>query len=254
MSSRFKLQRLLERRGVAAVEFALVVPVLLILFMGTVEILTLYRTEAKLNALTINTAQMVAIQYQSTTNGISTVPATGTSVTSLQNICQGAVLGLAPFPADGLTLDIASVTLESSNAGLPNTSTAYSSSNTYDVWEGDFTVSGSSCNATSSGTNGSIGASSAKKLATTSPPSTTGTSGTSGLLAVPCDNAIIVKASLTYPGILGVILQSRPKLTQAAYTRWRYASTLTELQCSGTSCSISNAATQVCNSSNSATN
>jgi Flp pilus assembly protein TadG len=254
MPFRFKLQCVLGRRGVAAVEFALVLPVLLILFMGTVEILTLYRAEAKLNTLTINVAQMVAIQNQSTTTGISTVPATGTSSATLQNICQGAVLGLAPFPANGLILNIASVTLESSKAGLPSTSTAYSSSNTYDMWESDFTVSGNNCTATSSTTSGTIGAASAKNLATTSPPSSTGTPGTLGLLAVPCDNAIIVQASLTYPGLLGIILQSRPTLTQAAYTRWRYAGTSTELQCSGTSCLVSNATTQVCNSSNTATN
>jgi Flp pilus assembly protein TadG len=34
----------LGRRGIAAVEFALIIPVLLVLFIGTIEVLTLYRT------------------------------------------------------------------------------------------------------------------------------------------------------------------------------------------------------------------
>ncbi|HEY1857560.1 TadE/TadG family type IV pilus assembly protein [Acidocella sp.] len=248
----FTLPILKDRRSIAAVEFALVMPILLVLFIGTIEILTLYRTEAKLNAMTINVAQMVAVQNQATTNGISSVPATGTSEASLQNICQGALLGLAPFPGSGMTLKIAGVTLESSPQGAPTTSKAYSTGRSYDVWEGDFSVSGSSCSATSSSSTSAIGASNAETLATTSPPSTSGTVGTAGLLAVPCDNAIIVQASLTYPGILGVILHSRPTFTQAAYTRWRYAGTQEELQCSGTACFASNATTQVCNNTNTA--
>ena len=247
----------LGRRGVAAVEFALVMPFLLVLFLGTIEILTLYRTEAKLNAMTINIAQMLAIQNQSTTSGISTVPSSGAGQPSLQNMCQGAILGLAPFPPGGMTLAIASVTLESGPTGLPSTNTstskAYNANNTYDAWESDFTVSGGTCN-TASGTV--IGVSNAEKLATTSPPSTTGASGANGLLAVPCDNAIIVQATLTYPGILGVILRNRPTLTQTAYTRWAYAGTQTELQCSSTDtgCTTSYLSTQLCNTSNTATN
>lgn len=151
-----------------------------------------------------------------------------------------------------MTLNVASVTLEASPQGLPTTSTAYSTSRSYDVWEGDFTVSGSNCNATSSSASAAIGASHAEALATTSPPSTSGTPGTTGLLAVPCDNAIIVQASLTYPGLLGVVLINRPTLTQAAYTRWRYAGTQAELQCSGSACFTSNATKQVCNSTNTA--
>ena len=247
----------LGRRGIAAVEFALVMPILIVLFLGTIEILTLYRTEAKLNAMTIDIAQMLAIQDQSTTSGITTLASTGTGQVSLQNMCQGAILGLAPFPPGGMTLAIASVTLESGPTGLPNpntsTSKAYSSSNTYDAWESDFTVSGGTCSTTGGHV---IGLANVEQLSTTSPPSTTGTSGTNGLLAVPCDNAIIVQATLTYPGIMGVILQNRPTLTQTAYTRWAYAGTQTELQCSSTDtgCTTGYVSTQLCNSSNTATN
>ncbi len=251
------LKCLKDRRSVAAVEFALVVPLLLLMFIGTIEVITLYRAEAKLNAMTINVAQMIAVQSQSTVSGVSTIPSAGTTQASLQNVCQGAILGLAPFPADGMNLSIASVTLESGPTGLPNPATAtakaFSTSNTYDAWESDFTVSGNSCTPS---TSNLIGLANAEQLATTSPPSTTGTSGTTGMLGVPCDNALIVKATLTYPGILGIILTSRPSLTQMAFMRWRYAGPQAELQCasSDSGCTTSYVTTQLCNTSNKSIN
>ncbi|MDD2795434.1 TadE/TadG family type IV pilus assembly protein [Acidocella sp.] len=254
---KLNLRCLKDRRSVAAVEFALVVPFLLLMFIGTIEVLTLYRTEAKLNALTANVAQMIAVQSQSTITGVSLMSSTGTTQASLQDVCQGAILGLAPFPANGMNLSIASVTLESGPTGLPNPATstakAYSTTNTYDAWESDFTVSGNTCTPS---TSNLIGLANAEQLATTSPPSTTGTSGTTGMLGVPCDNALIVKATLTYPGILGIILTSRPSLTQMAFMRWRYAGTKAELQCpsSDTGCTTSYVTTQLCNTSNTSIN
>lgn len=236
--------RRLGRRGVAAVEFALVMPVLLVMFIGTVEVLTLYRMEAKLNALAMNVAEMVAVEDQATTtgtggnNGITTLAASGAAgTTSLNDICNGAVLGLRPFPASGLTVAVAGVTLESQTA-----STA-----AYDAWEGDSTVSGSACTTTA---GVKIGLVNAFNLAAGAGKGFTGS--TSGMIEVPCDEAIIVQASMTYPGFTGIVLTSKPTLTQTAYVRWPYATPKTELQCSG--CTVSNAATQVCNNNNSATN
>ncbi|OYV33290.1 MAG: hypothetical protein B7Z81_11590, partial [Acidocella sp. 20-61-6] len=97
----------LGRRSVAAVEFALIVPVLLVMFIGTIELITLYRAEGKVNALAFNVAQMVSVEPSPTT--LSTA-----GKTSINDICQGAILGLAPFPPNGVTLQIVSVTLEPS--------------------------------------------------------------------------------------------------------------------------------------------
>lgn len=233
----------LGRRGIAAVEFALVMPILLVMFIGTIEVLTLYRTEGKLNALAFNVAQMVATE--ATPVVLSTgSPETGTS---LNDICQGAILGLQPFPPAGLTIAVASVTLESGPNGLPASSSAYSKTATYDVWEGDSTVAGQTCT-TSAGSQ--IGAGNAETLATT--PAAGGASGNTGMLEDPCDNAIVVQATLKYPGLTGLIIRSAPTLTQTAYARWSYAALKTELTCP--TCTVSNAATQVCNSSNAATN
>jgi Flp pilus assembly protein TadG len=244
---------LLARRSVAAVEFALIVPVMLLLFLGVVEIVTLYRTETKLNAMTITLAQMVAGESEASTSGVVTVTASsGSGALVLQNVCQGAILALAPFPPEGMTVKIASVTLESNANGTPSTASVHSTNPSYDMWETDFSVSGGNCNVTSSSTSAAIGYTGAVNLATTSPPSATGTSGLSGLLVYPCDNAIIVNATLTYPGILGIVLQTRPALSQWAYTRWVYGGTQSELQCSSSDsgCYVHYASTQTCNSSN----
>ncbi len=242
------------RRGVAAVEFALVVPVLLLLFIGTIEIITLYRTETKLNAMTITLAQMVAGESAATANGVTQLASSGASALSVQSICQGAIQGLAPFPPEGMTVKIVGVTLESNKNGAPTTASVYSTTPAYDMWETDYSVSGGNCNVTSSNTAAAIGYTGAVNLATTSPPSTTGTSGYSGLLVYPCDSAIIVNATLTYPGIMGIFLNTRPSLSQWAFTRWIYGSAQTELQCSSSDsgCYVHYAAKQTCNSANTA--
>lgn len=230
----------LGRRSVAAVEFAIIVPVLLVLFIGTIEIITLYRAEGKINALAFNVAQMVSVEPSPTTLATA-------GQTSLNDICQGAILGLAPFPPNGVTIQVVSVTLEPS-ALSSNTA---ASPPVFDEWEADSTVSGSSC--TTTATNG-FGAAAAESLATTNPPVTTATSytGTTGEVEVPCDNMIIVKASMTYPGITGLIVMNHPTLTQTAFTRFRYASPTDQLQCSN--CKL-NPATPLdyCNATSTAT-
>jgi Flp pilus assembly protein TadG len=248
----WRFRKYVGRRGIAAVEFALVAPILLVLFIGTIEVFTLYRTEAKLNTLAFNVAQMVAVEPAS-------VVASGTVQTSLNDICAGAVMGLAPFPSTLLTIDVASVTLEQGPNGLPatNTSTskAYNSSNMFDEWEADSAVVPGAVTCTTPGTNATaIGATNAESLATTMPPVTgAGTTGTAGQLEVPCDNMIIVKASITYSGLTGLILRGRPILTQTAFSRWNYGSETQQLNCP--TCTLTPATPlNYCKSTNTATN
>jgi len=211
----------LGRRGIAAVEFALIIPVLLVMFIGTIEVLTLYRTEAKLNALAMNVAQIVSVTQSDDPSTASNTGASAT-VTSLNDVCNGAILGLAPFPAGGLTVAIASVTLEPSaaNSNVPASTAAY------DEWEQDYSEKTSSSCQTAAGTTilSGAGATAPIKLVA---PTTVGT----GMLEEPCDNVIIVQASLTYPGLTGLILRNRPVLTQTAYARWTNASTQAQLPC-----------------------
>ena len=237
----------LGTRGIAAVEFALIVPVLLILFIGTVEVVTLYRTEAKLNAAAFNTALAISIaETVSTANPpIADIAATASepamSVTSLNDLCRGAVLGVAPYPSAGMTIDMASITEEAGPNGTPTTAPVYNATRTYDLWEADSSVSGSTC--TTSGGSAIIGDTSNSGLVynAENPTSTS-------LVEVPCDNVIIVKVSLPYAGITGLILKNRPTLTQTAYVRWRTAAPTTEITCAG--CTLSSAPKQVCNALN----
>lgn len=254
---------LTDDRGAAAVEFALLFAFFLLpLFIGMIEITTLLRAQQKLSALASDAALMVSIETTSSSNGVSDVAALGTGGTSLQDVCDGAVAGFAPYPADGMTVEIAGVTKEAGANGLPaansSTSFVYYGSSLYDDWEQDFTVSGGRCSP--SGGSG-IGAANSINLATSNPPSSAG-GGTGGLVQYPCGNAIIVEASVNYPGILGTLLTTRTRLTQWAYQRWRYSSAQSELEC--TSCTVSNlnsvtlygsgasAVTQACNSSDTA--
>lgn len=234
------LHKPLGRRAIAAVEFALVMPFVLVLFMGTIEISTLYRTSAKLNAVASNVARMVALtaSVQPTTSG--------TGVTSLTDICNGAVMGLAPFPAGKMTIRIASITEEAASNGTANTKSYTSQATKYDEWEADTTVnSNGSCPGPTSGSDVLLTGSGS------SAPINIVMSGTNSMLNVPCDNAIIVQVSETYPGIVGVALPSAPVLTQTAYARWNTASATSELTCS--SCTMvpaNQTSQQICNTNN----
>jgi Flp pilus assembly protein TadG len=202
---------LTERRSVAAVEFAVIAPWFFIIFIGTFELLMVVRTSEKLNTLAGNVAQMVASTSNSGGSAIS--------VSTLTDICTGAVDGLQPLPANGFTIAIASLTI---------TTAGSSSSNTDDVWEEDFSGSGCTPSAGSS-TSGLIGETTACTLVSN------GTTG--GMLpesnGAVGDNAIVVRATLTYPGMVGFWLRQIPTFTQYALTRWFHASTTTELTVNG---------------------
>ena len=203
---RCKLRDLLGRRGTAAVEFAIFLPIMLIIFMGTVELATAYRTSAKLNAIVANIANAVSIAQATTTSGApvsdTTIPAPYTSFArqvapvSLPDLCYGAALGTAPYPNNGMTLNIASVTEESTGE--------------YDEWEYDQSASGGTCSAT--------GGTTILTNTANSPPA-----AVTALIKVPCDNVIIVQATLPYSGLFGLFIRSPLTLTQTAYIRWGIA-------------------------------
>lgn len=252
-------RRQLDRRGIAAVEFALVVPLLLILTLGTIEMLTLYRTEAKLNAFAFNVAQMVADAQAVGTQAAPIADVNASTpylaafspeqVVSLPDICQGALLGVAPFPLDGMSVDIASVTQEQGPNGQP-TSVA---SATYDEWEYDQSVSAGKCTAVDT----AAGAAQDILLSTQTSVNSSVSLAMGSMIKVPCDNAIIVQASLPYSGMFGLFVAAGLVLTQTAYVRWAPALPTNELICNptaanptGTSCSQQLAPMQICNANN----
>jgi hypothetical protein len=160
------------------------------------------------------------------------------STAGLTDLCAGAVDGLQPFPPNGMTLDVASVTetaaAQPASQGVPATAALY------DEWEVDMNSACATTGAQAIGTNGANGA---VTLAI-------GSGASSSMVQGLGDNIIIVRASLQYPGILGLILSSAQTLTQTAVARWRYASATNvtnvtatpapsstlEFSCTGTGC------------------
>jgi Flp pilus assembly protein TadG len=86
-----------DRSGVIAVEFALILPTLMVLFIGTFEASNLVRVKMKVDEAAPAIANLVALQ----------VSTTGT-LTS--DFCTGASYMLAPFSTAGLNVQVASVT------------------------------------------------------------------------------------------------------------------------------------------------
>jgi Flp pilus assembly protein TadG len=98
MKSVRELRRLWrDRRGVVAVEFALVVPTLLVLFIGTFEASNLVRVKMKVDEAAPAIANLVALQVSETS-------------TLTSDFCAGAAYMLAPFSTAGLNVQVASVT------------------------------------------------------------------------------------------------------------------------------------------------
>lgn len=93
-----------QNRAAATVEFALVLPVVLLMLAGLYEATALVRADMKLNHAAAMLAKMVAQQSGTVTSG---------RTASLGDLCTGSGLGLAPMPAMPFAAAIASVT----NAG-----------------------------------------------------------------------------------------------------------------------------------------
>lgn len=103
-------QLLGDRRAVASLEFALVLPVLLVLMFGTAEALRAVRAKMLLNA-----AVAAAAAVASTQSGAVTSPGceTGTyrcAAGNLQDVCQGAMLIMRGLETPTFQLSIAAVT------------------------------------------------------------------------------------------------------------------------------------------------
>ena len=85
-----------DRRGAALVEFAILSPLLVLLYLGTVEATSAVRAYLKLNAAAQTYADLIANQPSITT-------------TSLANYCAGAKLVFFPLSSTQLSIAAASV-------------------------------------------------------------------------------------------------------------------------------------------------
>jgi Flp pilus assembly protein TadG len=89
-----------ECRGVALIEFAIVLPLTLALALGTFEATRAVRAKMKMSIAAQTIADLIAAQDSVT-------------ATDLTNYCNGAKLVMAPFPSASLKAALASVTNDS---------------------------------------------------------------------------------------------------------------------------------------------
>lgn len=92
-----------DRRGSAALELALLAPVMVSLFCGTIEVTQLIRVETKLGLAAQSLQNMVAGQSSVTQ-------------TTVDNFFVGSQLVMTPFAGSKLTATVASVTFSSAGA------------------------------------------------------------------------------------------------------------------------------------------
>jgi len=101
-----------EQRGVAAMEFALLVPVLLILLFGSAEVLRAVRARMLLTQAVSMTADVIAAQFKA-------VPSASGGIGTLQDFCSGAKLILQPTMRSSFSMTIVNITFTPSNTLKP---------------------------------------------------------------------------------------------------------------------------------------
>ncbi len=94
-----------DRRGVAAVEFAIIAPLMLVMLMGTIEVVNLVRVQIKLNVAAGQLAEMIAGQPSVTE--ASSAGGGG----SLGDMCIAASYNLLPYSRTTLSALVGSATV-----------------------------------------------------------------------------------------------------------------------------------------------
>ncbi len=181
-----------DSRAVAAMEFALVAPMLVVMLIGMMEVTSLVRANIKLNHAVGLLGKMVAQQASPITAGTSN---------TLGNLCTGAALAMTPMPTATFAAAVASVT----------TSASGSSQATSMDWESD-----TSCATAAT----AIGSATAVSLA-----------NTNGLVPDVGDSAIIVKVSYSYASPTHLFLSASTVLTQTIFVRPRINATIACSNC-----------------------
>ncbi|RKP50619.1 TadE/TadG family type IV pilus assembly protein [Trinickia fusca] len=177
-----------DTRGTAAMEFAVVLPIMFTLLFGIYEVVQVVRANMQLANTATSIADMVAQQSAGVTSG----PAG-----SLGNFCKAARMMMAPFPAEATsgpgTFSVAIASL-----------THYTAGGVTIDWESD-----GSCKASAT----RLGAS-ATSLAT-SPTNLLPNAGSPG------DSIIVVQASYRYLSAIQYVLPLPLVLKQTAFARPR---------------------------------
>ena len=198
--------------GLAAIEFALIAPLMVPLLLGSIELGNMFRIQAKVNTAAGQLAELVA--------GMQSVTAPGGT---LADMCTGAAMNLLPFNSAMFSADIASMTNAREKDRTPgsNSSTVY----VYLDWE-----SVSSCPTASPTTMGTSGALSLANSPSSLLTKTGQTAVRNSDLAVGY-SAIIVQATFAYTNVLPFFLGKSITFVATATARPRQNS---EIKCTNT--------------------
>ena len=193
---RRRLASIKDSRGVVALEFALLVPMMVLILIGIYQISQVVRVTMKLSNVAVAVADLVA-QQDSVTGGV-----TG----SLGNFCKAAQLMMAPFPTGAtgpFSLSIASVTNYSNNT----------TSTVKEDWEVD-----AACTVIATGT-ATLGSSSTTLV--TSPVNLVPNSGPSGTTNIAGDTVIIVQANYRYSSLVQYLAPALVSQSRVGFARPR---------------------------------
>ncbi len=187
------LNRLLnDARGVASLEFAIIVPMMFMVLIGIYQICELVRVNMKLSSVAVSVADLVAQQAGGVSGGTSG---------SLGNFCAAARLMMTPFPtgssSQAFSLAIVSVT-------------NYSPGNITVDWEVD---SACTIHATA------IGA--AATTLATAPVNLLPTTGPSGTSGVAGSTVIIVQAHYSYASLIQYLAPAIATMTKTGFSHPR---------------------------------
>lgn len=202
-----------DRRGVAAVEFAIVAPVMVTLLFGAIELGNAFRIQTKVNTATGQLAELIAGQQA------VTAPAG-----NLKDMCTGAAMNLLPYPTGSFSADIVSGTNDHPSNRTPG-STDSTTVLPYPDWENT-----SSCPTTDASPMGQYGA-----YALANTPSSMLT-----LSGAPDNNfgmgysVIVVQATYTYANVLPLFLGRSITFSAVAVARPRQNSTIKCTNTAGT--------------------
>lgn len=138
----------LGRRGTAAVEFALIAPVMIVMMFSTIELINAFRVQAKVHTMAGQLAELVA------SSAAVTAPGSGEQAPggSLADACTGAALNLLPYSKGAVSVQIASVSVDHPSNRIAG-STDSKSVQAYLDWEND-----TACPQRASGSLGRAGA------------------------------------------------------------------------------------------------
>lgn len=98
------LQLLRDRRGISAIEFALIAPVLFLVYVATIEISNLVTIYRRVGSVAFTAADLTAQVKQVSNSDLSDITAAATSI-------------LTPYPTSSLKIVITSVVADKNNNG-----------------------------------------------------------------------------------------------------------------------------------------